>query len=54
MAVVEDFLLAVVVEGGQDGVEVDFVGKGGEAFLELVFGAAGLDFVYELVIVVGC
>ena len=38
----------VVVGGGQDGVEVDFVGDEGEAFLELVFGAVGLDFVYEL------
>ena len=49
MAVVEDFALPDGVEGGQDGVEVVFMGDEGGAFLELAFGAAGLDFAYELV-----
>ena len=31
MTVVVDFTLVVVVEGGQDGVEVDFVSDDGEA-----------------------
>ena len=44
MEVVEDFALLGEVEGGQDGVEVIFMGDEGEAFLELTFGAAGLDF----------
>ena len=49
MAVVEDFALRGVIEGGQDGVEVIFMGDEGEAFLEMALGAAGLDFGYVLV-----
>ena len=44
MEVVEDFALLGEVGGGQDDVEVIFMGYEGEAFLELALGAAGLDF----------